>query len=131
MQHWPRIGFRHRPEGLKFQNIALATVTGLAVRSFQKQLTADVPYGMNKCESLGLGKQLILHGRNPSAIAKDFSLQMAVLRRHFVPHRHFQCCMILQGTLGGNFDIFAANGESLGAPLENPFKTNWREGFVL
>ena len=24
----------------------------------------------------------------------------------------FQCCMLLQGTLGGNFDIFAASGES-------------------
>ena len=25
---------------------------------------------------------------------------------------HFQCCVILQGTLGGNFGIFAASGES-------------------
>ena len=24
----------------------------------------------------------------------------------------FECCLILQGTLGGNFDIFAASGES-------------------
>ena len=30
---------------------------------------------------------------------------MAVLRRHFLPN-------ILQSTLGGNFDIFAASGES-------------------
>ena len=37
---------------------------------------------------------------------------MAVLRRHFLPDMHFQCCMLLQGTLGGNFDIFAASGES-------------------
>ena len=40
--------------------------------------------------------------------------------------------MILEGTLGGNFDVFAASGEStasvFGVPLENPFKTNWREG---
>ena len=25
---------------------------------------------------------------------------------------HFQCCVLLQGTLGGDFDIFAASGES-------------------
>ena len=37
---------------------------------------------------------------------------MAVLRRHFLPNMRFQCCMLLQGTLGGNFDIFAASGES-------------------
>ena len=74
-------------------------------------MTADVQHAINKCESLGSGKQLILHG-NPSAIAKDFSPHMAVLRRHFLPNMHFQCCMLLQGTLGGNLDIFAASGES-------------------
>ena len=36
-----------------------------------ENLTADVHYAINKCESLGSGKQLILHG-NPSAIARDF-----------------------------------------------------------
>ena len=36
--------------------------------------------------------------------------------------------MLLQGSLGYDFDIFAASGECLGAPLENPFRTNWREG---
>ena len=57
----------------------------------------------------GLGQQLILHG-NPSTLAWNFSPRMAVLRR-------------------GNFDIFAASGESTAcAPLENPFKTHWREG---
>ena len=30
----------------------------------------------------------------------------------FLPNVHFQCCMILQGTLGGNFDLSAASGES-------------------
>ena len=39
-------------------------------------------------------------------------MHMAVLRRHVLPNMHFQCCMLLQGTLGGNFDIFAASGES-------------------
>ena len=37
---------------------------------------------------------------------------MAVLRRHFLPNAHFQCCMLLQGTLGHDFDILAASGES-------------------
>ena len=36
---------------------------------------------------------------------------MAVLRRRLLPNMQYQCCMILQGTLGGNFDIFAASGE--------------------
>ena len=43
---------------------------------------------------------------------KGFSLHKAVLRRHFLPNMHFQCCMLLQGTLRGNFDIFAACRES-------------------
>ena len=37
---------------------------------------------INKFESLGSGRQLILHG-NASAIARDFFPHMAVLRRHF------------------------------------------------
>ena len=74
-------------------------------------MTKDVQYGIGKCESFGPGQQLILHG-NPSAIAQDFSAHMAVLRRHFLPNMQFECCMILQDTLGGNFGIFAASGES-------------------
>ena len=60
---------KDRPEGLKFQNLTLATKTGSAVRSQLKNITADVQYAINSCESLGSGKQLILHG-NPSAISK-------------------------------------------------------------
>ena len=30
----------------------------------------------------------------------------------FLPNMQFECCMILQGTPGGNFDIFAAIGEA-------------------
>ena len=71
-------------------------------------MTEDVQYATNKCESFGSGQQLILHG-NQSAIAKDFS---ASPRRLFCPNMHFQCCMLLQGTLGSNFDIFEASGES-------------------
>ena len=37
---------------------------------------------------------------------------MAVLRRQFLPKVHFQCFMLLQGSTGHDFDIFAASGES-------------------
>ena len=70
-----------RPEGLKLQNLALATMTGPAMSSLPRNLTAVVQY-VEKCESLGPGQELILHG-NPSAIARDFPPYMAVLRRHF------------------------------------------------
>ena len=103
---------KDRPEGLKLQNLSMATMTGPAVRSQPKNITADVQYAVNKRESLGSGKQFTLHG-NPSAIVKDFSSHMAVLRRHFLPNMYFQCHLLLQGTLGGNFDIFAASDESL------------------
>ena len=107
---------KDRPEGLKLQNLALATMTGPAVRSLPRNLTADIQYAIDKCESLGSEKQLILQG-NLSAIAKDFSPHMAVLRPHLLPNMHFQCCMMLQGTLGGHFGIFAASGESTASVL--------------
>ena len=103
-QNW----IKDRPERLKLQNLALATMTGRAVRSFLEHMTADVQDAMNKCESLGSGQQLFLHGK-PPAIAKDFLPHMAVLRRLFLPNMHFQCCMLLHGTVGGNFYIFAAS----------------------
>ena len=64
---------------------------------------------------------MILYG-NPSAIAKDSSPH---LRRHFLPNVQFEWCMILQGTLGGTFDIFAASvnpllGCSSGKPRSRP-----------
>ena len=69
---------KDRPEGLKLQKLALATMTGPAVRSQPKNTTADLTNASHWYSE----KQLILHG-NPSAIARDFSPQMAVLRRHF------------------------------------------------
>ena len=36
---------------------------------------------------------------------------------HFLPNMHIQCCMIPQGTLCGNFGIFAASGESTACVL--------------
>ena len=93
---------KDRPEGLKLQDFALSTRTGRSTGSLSENLTAHVHYAINKCESLGSGKQWILHG-NPSAIAWDFSPHMAVLRRHFLPNMHFQCCLLLEGTLGHDF----------------------------
>ena len=119
---------KDRPEGLKLQNLALATMTGPVLRSLPKKLTADVQYASEKWKSLGSGQQLILHG-NSSALAGGFSPHMAVIRRHLLPNMHFQCCMLLQGTLSGNFDILAASGESAAWALlgKTPLKTNWRE----
>ena len=50
----------------------------------------------------------------------------------FLPNMQFECCMILQGTLGRNFDIFAASvnpllGYSSGRPVQHQLA--W--GFVL
>ena len=73
---------KDRPDGLKLQNLALATRTGRSIGSLPKNLIASVHCAINKCESLGSGKHLTLHG-NPSAIARDFSPHVAVLRRHF------------------------------------------------
>ena len=70
---------KHRPEWLKLQNLALATSTGPVFRSHRENMTAHVQDAVEKCESLGLGKQLMLHG-NPSVIAQDFSPRMSVLR---------------------------------------------------
>ena len=69
---------KDRPEGVKLQNLALATMAGPSMSSFPKNMSADVQYAINNCESLGSGKQLVLHG-NSSAIAKDFSSHVAVL----------------------------------------------------
>ena len=82
-----------RPEELKIQNLALATMTG-----------PDVQHTVNKCESLGSRKQWIL--------SREIFPAYGSPSTSFLPNMHFQCCVLLQGTLGGDFDIFAASGES-------------------
>ena len=72
---------KDRLEGLELQNLALATRTGPAACSQPKKI-ADVPYAINKCESSGSGRHLILHG-NPSAIKQDVSPHVAVIGRLF------------------------------------------------
>ena len=76
-----------------------------------KNLTADVQHATNKCECLDPGQQLILHG-NASAIAATFSPHVALLRRYSFTEYAFPVLHVIQGTLGGDFDIFAASGES-------------------
>ena len=49
---------------------------GPAMSSLPKNMTADVQYAIDKYESLGSGKQWILH-KNPSAIAEVFSPHVA------------------------------------------------------
>ena len=82
-------------------------MTDRAVCSQPKNKTADVQHASTKCESLGLGKQKILRG-NPSAIGKEF------FAAHGRPSTSFltEYAMLLQGPLGGHFDIFAASDES-------------------
>ena len=57
-------------------------MTGPAMSSLPKTMTADVEYAIKKCDSLGSGKQLVRHW-HPSKIAQDFSPHVAVRRRHF------------------------------------------------
>ena len=55
---------KDRPEGLMLQNLALATMTSHAMSSLPENTTADFQHAINKCETLGSGKQLSHHG-NP------------------------------------------------------------------
>ena len=45
---------KDRVEGLKLLNLSLATITGPDLRSYPKNMTNDVQYAINKCESSGL-----------------------------------------------------------------------------
>ena len=76
---------KDRREGLKLLNLGQASSTGPAVRSDAKNTTADVQHALEQCESLGSGKNSILHG-NPSAIAMVFSPLMSVFRRQWLPN---------------------------------------------
>ena len=90
----------HRPEGLKLQHLALATLTGTAMSCLRKHLTADVQHAIIKCDSLGQGNN------DPSRGS------IGDCSNNFAACGSFQCCMLLQSTLGGGFDIFASSGES-------------------
>ena len=70
----------------------------------------EVIYTANSLEFGKSGEEIILESL--FGTWKGLSPHMAVIRRLSLPNMHFQCCMLLQGTLGGNSDIFAASGES-------------------
>ena len=53
-QQWPRVGS-------SFRTPALATMTGLTVRCFTNNLTADVQYALNKYEPLGSRQKLFFY----------------------------------------------------------------------
>ena len=93
---WTLPWIKDQPEGSRLQNLALATRTGGVSSSLPRNLTADVHYALNKRESLGSRRQLILHG-NLSAIARDFSSCMAVLRRHFFAESAFPVLCVASG----------------------------------
>ena len=61
---------------------------------FSENMTADVQYAIDKCESLGSGKQLILHG-HPSAIAQDFFSAYGSPSTSFLPNMHFSALWFL------------------------------------
>ena len=125
-QHWPRIGIKDRPEWLKLQNLQLAIRTGRSTDSLPEKLTADVHYAINKMRIFGFRETIDPSRESIGHLQGMFPRHMAVLRRHLLPNVHFQCCVLLQDTLGGDFDTFAPSGEF--HCLENPLKTNWREG---
>ena len=102
---------KDRPDGLKASEPCIGHYDRPNDEQFTENMSADVQYAITKCESLGSGKRVTLYG-NPSAIAQDFFPHMPFLRRQFLPNMHLQCCMIIQCTLGGNFDVFAASGKS-------------------
>ena len=70
---------------LQLQILTLTIMTAPAMSSLPKIETTDVHRVIDEGKLADSGEQLTLHG-NPSAIAKDFSPYMTVLRRHF-------CCV--------------------------------------
>ena len=111
-------------------DIALAQARsekGITIFQVYRTLIADVHSAINQMRVSG--PRATIHG-NSSVIAMDFPPHVAVFRRHFyLPNVRFLCCMLLQGTLGYDFNIFAASGESIAWVLlwKTRFKTNWRE----
>ena len=96
---------KDRPDGLKQQNLTLATRTGRSTGSLPEHLTADVHCAINKFEFDHPSRESIGN-------CKGFFSAYGSASTSFFPNVHSQCCMLLQGTLGYDFDTFAASGES-------------------
>ena len=99
------------PERSRLQNFALAIMAGPVMSSSPKNLTADVQHAITRCESLGSGKLLSFTGILRQLLG-IFHRMWQSFDVNFCRTCAFQCCMLLQGTLGYDFDIFAASGES-------------------
>ena len=110
-QHSPRIGSRTDHKGWNFRTWRWPPLQEQHHAVIQKTRLRMFSTLFKKCESLGSGKQLILHG-NSSAIARIFHRICQFFDVIFLPNMQFECCMILQGTLKGKCDIVAASGES-------------------
>ena len=105
---------KNRHEGLNLQNLALATMTSLAVAQSTEKYDCRCPVRHNKCEIVGL-KETIDPSRESIGNCKGFlSAYGSPSTFHFLPNMHAPVLhVLLQGiTLGGDFNIFVANGES-------------------
>ena len=102
------------PEGLKLQNLALATFTGPALRSYPENYDRRcAQHALKTCESSGSGKQLILHGIPIGNRRGFFTAYVSSSSSFFCRICSFQCCMILQGNSRRQFlTSFATSGES-------------------
>ena len=105
------------------ENFTSATRTGRSTGSLQENLTADVHCAINKFESLGSGKQLILHG-NPSAIAKGFFSVYGSPPTSFFA----ECALPMLSSVAILISLQPAVNPLPGCSSENQFMTNWREG---
>ena len=96
-----------RPDGLTLQNFALATMTGPVMSSLPKNLTGDVHYAIDKCESLGSGKNWSFTGIHRKS--------QGIIPRFWHPSTSFFyriCISVTSGHPRCNFNIVAASGES-------------------
>ena len=89
---------KDRLEGLKLRNLALATITRPALRSYAENMTADVQHALEKCESLGSRKQLVPSPGIHRQLQRIYPRIWQFFDVIFLPNMHFECCMILQGT---------------------------------
>ena len=118
---------KDRPGGLKLQNLALATTAGPVMSSSPKILTADVQHAIDKCESLGSGQQLILHG-TPSVLGQDFPRiwqSFDVILCRMCTSSVESCFRAPSVTILTS--LRPAANPLLGCSCGKPFKTNWRE----
>ena len=109
-QNHPRIGSKTDPKGWNFRILCCPLLQAqqyAVIRRMWRQMFGTL---LNNASHRAQGNNGSFTGIHQQ-LQGIFSPNMSVLRRHF-PNLQFECCMILQGTLGGNFDIFAASGES-------------------